>query len=94
MLNDEEFIKAAAQDAFDKFDKDKSGELDINELETVMKDLSKDLKMDPPSKADVQEVLRRIDTNKSGKIDVNEFCKFIKLILLLALEVIKHKNNQ
>ena len=89
MLNNEEFIKEAAKDAFNKFDKDKSGELDVNELEEVMKDFSNDVKIDPPTKKDVQDVLKMIDTNKSGKIDLNEFCQFIKLILKVALEAMK-----
>ena len=89
MLNNEQFIKEAAQDAFSKFDKDKSGTIDASELEEIMKDLSKDLKIEPPSKKDVQDILKQLDTDGSGKLDVNEFCQFIKLILAITLGALK-----
>jgi Ca2+-binding EF-hand superfamily protein len=93
LMNNEEAIKVIGQKAFEKFDKDKSGELDVNELEAIMKESSAALKIPAPSKADVEKALKMIDKDKSGKIDLNEFCKFIKFMLGLALEIEKAKKK-
>ena len=89
LINNEEALLQISKAAFDKFDTDKSGEIDQNELEAVMKDVSKDLKIDPPSKDEVKKFLDMLDTDKSGKVDVKEFSAFIKLILQAALEGLK-----
>ena len=91
LINNDEAIAQISKIAFDKFDTDKSGEIDVNELEAVMKDVSKDLKIDPPSKDEVKQFLDMLDTDKSGKIDVKEFSAFIKLILKAALEALKEQ---
>ena len=91
IINNEEALKQICQGVFDKFDKDKSGELDANELETIMKDISNDMKVDPPTKDDVQQFLSTLDKDKSGKISMDEFSVFLKKILQIALEALKAK---
>ena len=91
LINNQEALTEISKAAFNKFDADKSGEIDANELEAIMKDMSKDLKIDPPSKDEVKQFLDMLDTDKSGKIDLKEFTQFIKLILQAALETLKQK---
>ena len=91
LINNEEALKQICQGVFNQFDKDKSGELDTNELEAIMKDVSKDLKIDPPTKDDVQQFLATLDKDKSGKISMDEFSVFLKKILQIALEALKAK---
>ena len=55
---------------FDIFDKDKSGAIDISDMEQVMDQLGKD-----PARA--KSLLDEIDPNHDGKIGFDEFLKML-----------------
>lgn len=81
ILQDEMKFTRAAKEAFKSVDADGSGEIDLNELNTIMAQIADDMGVPAPSKQDVQEVLDEIDTDRSGKIDFNEFKTFFRDIL-------------
>ena len=81
IINDEKKLREVSRVAFESVDTDKSGQIDNNELSKVMEGISKDLGVEPPSKAEVDEVLKHLDTDKSGKIDFDEFVVLIKDVL-------------
>ena len=56
-----------------------------------MKDLSSDIKVDPPTKDDIQKLLAALDKDKSGKLSIDEFSKFLKMLMQIALDAIKAK---
>ena len=81
ILKDEESLKDIAKVAFESVDTDNSGTIDEKELTVVMKQLSGDLGVDPPSPEDVKEVFHHLDKDNSGKIDFEEFVVLIKDVL-------------
>ena len=89
ILNDEAAMNAICKEAFEEVDKDKSGEIDESELEAIMKDISKKIKIDPPTKEDVKDILNSLDSDHSGKLSLKEFSKFMHLILSAALQALK-----
>jgi Ca2+-binding EF-hand superfamily protein len=86
ILNDEKKLNEVAKVAFDSVDTDKSGQIDENELDKVMAQISGDLGAEPPSKEEVKEVLAHLDTDHSGKIDFNEFKVLIRDVLKAMIE--------
>jgi len=83
---DEKKLKEVAKVAFDSVDTDRSGQIDQEELEKVMAQISQDMGAEPPSKEDVKEVLEHLDTDHSGKIDFEEFSQLIKDVLNAMIE--------
>ena len=53
---------------FDSFDKDGSGELDLNEVVEAAKELDQDVSI-----AELDSIFKKIDKNHNGKIDFDEF---------------------
>ena len=86
IINDEKKLREVARVAFESVDTDKSGQIDNNELGTIMEGISKDLGVAPPTKAEINEVLQHLDTDKSGKIDFDEFVVLIKDVLTAMSE--------
>lgn len=69
-LSDED--EEAYREAFDLFDKDRSGAISKNELRTVMQNLGMN-----PSDKDLMDMIDEHDTDKSGQIEFEEFCKMM-----------------
>ena len=86
ILNNEKKLNEVAKVAFDSVDTDRSGQIDQEELEKVMDQISQDMGAEPPSKEDVKEVLEHLDTDHSGKIDFQEFSQLIKDVLNAMIE--------
>ena len=81
ILNDPDKLYEVTKIAFDCVDIDKSGQIDENELEKLLSQISSDMGADPPTKEDVKEVLKYLDTDNSGKIEFKEFEVLIKDVL-------------
>ena len=64
--------------AFADADKDHSGFIDREETELALKSLSKDLKLNNVTKADVEQYFKDLDKDENGKIDEKEFSKIIQ----------------
>ena len=86
ILDNEKKLNEVAKVAFDSVDTDRSGQIDQEELEKVMTQISQDMGAEPPSKEDVKEVLEHLDTDHSGKIDFQEFSQLIKDVLTAMIE--------
>ena len=86
ILNNEKKLNEVAKVGFDSVDTDRSGQIDQEELEKVMSQISQDMGAEPPSKEDVKEVLEHLDTDHSGKIDFEEFSQLIKDVLNAMIE--------
>lgn len=86
IINNEKKLSEVAKVAFDSVDTDKSGQIDEEELQKVMAQISADMGAEPPSKEDVKEVLEHLDTDHSGKIDFDEFKILIKDVLKAMIE--------
>ena len=81
ILNNDKKFNEVAKVAFDSVDSDKSGQIDIQELEKVMGVMANDMGCEPPSAEELQEVFDNLDTDKSGKIDFLEFKSLIRDVL-------------
>ena len=86
ILNNEKKLNEVAKVAFDSVDTDRSGQIDQEELEKVMAQISQDMGAEPPTKDDVKEVMEHLDTDHSGKIDFEEFSQLIKDVLSAMIE--------
>ena len=73
ILNDEPKFQAICKTVFNEFDKDKSGHIDIKELEAALQKMAKSNSLPVPSKQDIQDALKLYDKNKDGKIELKEF---------------------
>ena len=82
ILNNQNKLYEVARAAFESVDTDKSGEIDLPELEQVMAQLAHEMGADPPSTDDVMEVFEYLDADKSGTIDFQEFSRLIKDLLI------------
>ena len=86
LLTNESKLMEIAKTAFESVDTDKSGEIDLPELEQVMAQLAQEMGSDLPSKEDVKEVFEYLDADGSGTIDFKEFSRLIKdLIIEISL---------
>ena len=87
ILNNESKLMEVARTAFETVDTDKSGEIDLPELEQVMAQLAHEMGSDLPSKEDVKEVFEYLDADNSGTIDFQEFSRLIKDLIIEIAEM-------
>ena len=78
IINDETQFNEFSKKLFDSVDTDKSGEIDITELETLMNSIAKEMGCDSLSKEDIQQGFDELDTDKSGSISFEEFKSLAK----------------
>lgn len=73
-IDEEELqIRNEYEEAFQIFDKDRTGYLSDKDLLVVLRALGQN-----PSEAEFQEILAKIDQDNTGKINLHEFIKFIR----------------
>ena len=71
---------------FDKYDKNKSGYIEKDELRELINDMAEQLNLGHDiSQDDVKKILETIDTQESGKISKEEFTKLSREKLLYSL---------
>jgi len=78
--------KSEIKEAFDLFDMDQSGEIDVQEMHVAMRALGLE-----PSKAETEKLLSSADTDDSGHIGYREFEKMMadKLLKVEPLDEVK-----
>ena len=64
--------------AFNDADKDKSGEIDKNELKDVLNNAAKYLKIEEFTDEEVNKYLTKLDLDKNGTINQKEFGKLFQ----------------
>ena len=84
--NKDTLLTDIANIAFQSVDTDKSGSIDVGELETIMAQISSEMGAEPPTKEDAKEILKNLDKDRSGSIDQKEFIYFIENILSALVE--------
>ena len=62
------------KEAFDMFDKDKSGTISANEITKIMKNFG-----NPVSKKEVERMIAEIDTSGDGELDFEEFVTLMEI---------------
>ena len=62
-------------------DKDDSGQINSEELYSILYTISTDIGANPPSREDAKEIVVHLDTDRSGTISLDEFKTLIKDIL-------------
>lgn len=86
LLNDDKKLTEIVKVAFDSVDTDRSGQIDANELETLMINMADDMGTERPTKEEVIEILEDLDPDGSGQIDFKEFKGLMRGILEDILE--------
>ena len=81
IYNDPVKVRQIAIAAFQTIDTDRSGYIDLNELEALMKDMAGQLSIPAPSTQDVQKAFQDIDKDRDRKINLNEFTFMVGEIL-------------
>ena len=73
MLHLKENLRDLTDRAFEAIDKDGSGDLDQDEIGTIMNEVAHHMKVQPPSKDELRTILTELDNDYDGKVDRNEF---------------------
>jgi Ca2+-binding EF-hand superfamily protein len=71
--------RALLKDIFARYDTDRSGSLEFEELSIALKRLGIDAK-----RAELLELFHRIDTSGDGRVDFEEFCNFVATLDTLS----------
>ncbi|KAL4502328.1 hypothetical protein ABPG72_011915 [Tetrahymena utriculariae] len=83
ILKDDHKVRQIAIAAFNTVDTDKSGFIDLDELEALMKDMAGQLNIQAPTKLEVSNAFKEIDANKDKKISLEEFTVMVREIIRL-----------
>ena len=86
ILTDVDTISLVSDAAFDAVDVDGSGFLEREDLSTVMKNVALDMKVKPPTEAEVEALLKELDEDFDDKVSKAEFVKLIEMVLRKMLE--------
>jgi Ca2+-binding EF-hand superfamily protein len=81
LLDNEHKFNKFTTTAFKMADKDDSGQINSEELYSILYTISTDIGANPPSREDAKEIVVHLDTDRSGTISLNEFKTLIKDIL-------------
>ena len=66
--------------AFDAVDLDESKSLDQDELNIIIREVAKEMRVKPPTDNDIESILQELDEDGSNEIDKEEFVKLINLV--------------
>ena len=83
LLGNEKLFNQVVKTVFDSIDTDKSGTLEISEMENFMKKVCEEMNIKGgPNKSEINEIFDSLDTDKSKNIGMDEMGDFLKKILL------------
>ncbi|EGR27394.1 hypothetical protein IMG5_196640 [Ichthyophthirius multifiliis] len=83
ILKDDSKVKQIAIAAFNTVDTDKSGYIDLDELEALMKDMAVTLNITAPTKFEISNAFKEIDADKDKRISLDEFTIMVREIIRL-----------
>jgi Ca2+-binding EF-hand superfamily protein len=81
LLKDEKQLDLVIKNAFNTYDKNKNGLLDIDEVESILISFSKQNNIPNPTRKECEALFTSLDLNKDGKIDYKEFKIFFTQFL-------------
>jgi len=82
VLEDKEKLNEIVKNAFDNIDKNKTGKINKEQLQSMMNQVYSDISHELPSKERVDDVFDYLDTKKKGYINLEDF-------KVLVIDVIK-----
>lgn len=91
ILSDYKTFDKIALDCFSKFDEDKSGNIEMNELENLLQETTKFINWVPPPFDTIQEYYDKFDINGGDRLNFYEFKPLFKGVLTKVNE--KNKKN-
>ena len=74
--SDQKNIRKVAKEIFNRFDKDKSGFIEKDELRELLITVRKQLNLPILTEKEIEEGLKQLDNNNDGKLQFDEFLKF------------------
>ena len=86
ILNNEKKLSDIVKVSFDNIITDRSSQIDQDELEKVLVQISQDTDAESSTKEDVKEVMEHLDTDHSVHINFEELSQLIKDILSSKVE--------
>ena len=87
-------IKIISDMAFEAVDDDHSENLDINELSIVLRNVAKEMSLNPPGDNDIIAVLDELDQDKDHQVSKDEFeYLVIKVIEKMAESELEIENS-
>ena len=86
ILNNQKKLSDIVKVSFDNVITDRSGQIDQDELEKVMVQISQDMDAEFSTKEYVKEVMEHLDTDNSSHINFEEFSQIIRDILCSMVE--------
>ncbi|CAD8045236.1 unnamed protein product [Paramecium primaurelia] len=78
---------------FEKYDKNKSGFIEIDELTTLLNNLAKEINSQLPTQKEIDYILTYLDTNNDKKISRSEFQKLGQLMVKILANFVKITNE-
>ena len=87
-------IKIISDMAFDAVDQDGNGSLDLVELGIVLRDVAKQMRLNPPTDNDIVAVLGELDQDNDNHVSKDEFeYLIIKVLEKMAESELEIENN-
>ena len=80
-------LAAMIEKSFKEADKDNSGYIDGDELETVLGKFYKEVGVPAPTKADIEDACKKLDYDKDGKIQMNEYSILVKNMIKKQVQI-------
>ena len=74
--SNQKYIRKVAKEIFNRFDKDKSGSIDLSEIQKVFFE-GKETNQD-----ELRAIIQEVDLNNDGTVDFKEFSIMMKKILV------------
>ena len=85
LLQEPEMLEKVILNAFQKLDMDKSGYLELNEIEEVFLNISSEMLIEEPSEEELDEIVKCMDINGNGRMSYKEFYSMIRQLLELII---------
>ena len=86
ILENEEKFNEIAKVAFDNVNSNNSGEIDKQQLGTMINQVFNDLSNELPTQKEIDEIFDYLDKNKKGIITLEEFKVLVKDIIKSMIE--------
>ena len=94
ILNDKNALNNITKLAFENLVTNKSGRLEMQELENIMARISDNMGVEPLEKKDIEKIFKGIDKDNNGTLDYGELKILIYRILFSLINNEKKEENE